>query len=94
MDHLKAIHDLYNRPIWLTEFAPADWSASTPATSKVTKAMALTFMQQILPALEKINYVERYSWFSADPGNAALGNSALFDTAGKLTQLGEYYSQF
>lgn len=94
IDHLKSIHDLYDRPIWLTEFAPADWSASSPATSKVTKAKALAFLQQILPALEKLDYVQRYSWFSADPGSAALGNSALFDSAGKLTVLGEYYSKF
>lgn len=94
IDHLKSIHDLYNRPIWLTEFAPADWSASSPATSNITKAKALAFMQQILPALEQMDYVQRYSWFSADPGSAALGNSALFDSAGKLTQLGEYYSKF
>jgi hypothetical protein len=94
IDHLKATHDLYNLPIWLTEFAPADWNASSPAVSKVTKALALTFMQQILPALEKLDYVERYSWYSSDPANKALGNSALFDNAGKLTSLGEYYSKF
>jgi len=93
-DHLKSIHDLYNRPIWLTEFAPADWSATSPSTSKVTKAKALAFMQQILPALEKLDYVHRYSWFSASQESAALGNSALFDNAGKLTPLGEYYSKF
>jgi hypothetical protein len=93
-DHLKSIHDLYNRPIWLTEFAPADWSATSPATSKVTKANALAFMQQILPALEKLDYVERYSWYSSSPENSALGNSALFDSAGKLTALGAYYSKF
>jgi hypothetical protein len=94
IDHLKSIHDLYNRPIWITEFAPADWSATSPATSKVTHAKALAFMQQILPALEKLDYIQRYSWFSADPKSAALGNSALFDSAGKLTSLGEYYSKF
>ena len=94
IDYLKSIHDLYNRPIWLTEFAPADWNASSPTTSKVTKENALAFMQQILPALEKIDYVERYSWYSSSPENAALGNSALFDSAGKLTPLGVYYSKF
>ena len=94
IDHLKSIHDLYQRPIWLTEFAPADWSASSPAASKVTKALALTFMQQILPALEKLDYVARYSWYSSSPESAALGNSALFDNAGKLTVLGEHYSKF
>jgi len=93
-DHLKSIHELYNRPIWLTEFAPADWGASSPATSKVTKAKALAFMQEILPALEKTDYVKRYSWFSADTESAALGNSALFDSAGMLTPLGAYYSKF
>lgn len=94
IDHLKVIHDLYKRPIWITEFAPADWSATSPATSKVTKAKALAFMQEILPALEKIDYVERYAWFSAGMESPALGNSALFDSAGKLTQLGEFYSKF
>jgi hypothetical protein len=94
IDHLKSIHDLYHRPIWLTEFAPADWSAVSPATSKVTITQALAFMQQILPALEKLDYVERYSWYSSSPDNAALGNSALFDNAGNLTQLGDYYSKF
>jgi hypothetical protein len=94
IDYLKSIHDLYNRPIWLTEFAPADWSTSSPAASKVTKALALNFMQQILPALEKLDYVERYSWYSSSQENAALGNSALFDNAGKLTPLGVYYSKF
>ncbi len=64
------------------------------ANINVTKEKALAFMHQILPALEKMDYVERYSWFSADPGSAALGNSALFDTAGKLTPLGDYYSKF
>ena len=94
LDHLKAIHDLYKRPIWVTEFAPADWSATSPSASKVTKTLAMTFMQQILPALEKLDYVERYSWYSSSPENAALGNSALFDINGKLTLLGEYYSKF
>jgi hypothetical protein len=94
IDHLKSIYDLYNLPIWLTEFAPADWSASSPETSKVTKEKALVFMQQILPALEKLDFVHRYSWYSSDPANKALGNSALFDKAGKLTLLGEYYSKF
>ncbi len=94
IDHLNAIHNLYKRPIWLTEFAPADWSASASVASKVTKAMALTFMQQILPALEKLDFVERYSWYSSSQDNAALGNSALFDNDGKLTLLGEYYSKF
>jgi len=94
INYLQKIHDLYQRPIWLTEFAPADWNASSPVDSKVTKAKALEFVSQVLPMLDTIPYVHRYSWFSANQQSAALGNSALFDNFGKLTPVGEYYSNF
>lgn len=94
ISYLKKIHDLYHRPIWLTEFAPADWHATSPEDSKVTKEKALAFIRQILPALDSIPYVARYSWFSARPSSASLGNSALFDSEGKLTPIGKYYANF
>ena len=94
LTYLKKIHDMYHRPIWITEFAPADWNATSPSTSKVTKSGALLFMEKVLPALQDTDYVQRYSWFSASETSAALGNSALFDTNGNLTALGLYYSKF
>jgi len=27
--YLEKVHDLYNRPIWITEFAVADWQAKS-----------------------------------------------------------------
>lgn len=94
LDKLQEIHNLYNKPIWITEFAPADWSATSPANSKHTKAEILTFMKEVLPALDNVDYVKRYAWFSADITHGPLGNAALFDGANKLTTLGEFYSTF
>jgi hypothetical protein len=91
---LKEIHDLYNRPIWITEFAPADWNATSVVTSKYSKSDILNFMKEVLPALDNLEYVQRYAWFSASETSGPLGNAALFDGSGKLTTLGKFYSTF
>ncbi|MCY1720273.1 glycoside hydrolase family protein [Prolixibacteraceae bacterium Z1-6] len=94
LNRLNEIHELYGKPIWITEFAPADWNASIPAESKHTKTEILGFMKEVLPALDDLEYIERYAWFSSNENNGPLGNAALFDTSGNLTNLGKYYSNF
>jgi len=94
INHLKKVHDLYNKPIWITEFAPADWNASTAELSNVTKTKAATFMKEILPELDKLDFVHRYAWFSAKTSSPALGNAALFYSNGNLTPLGKYYRDY
>jgi hypothetical protein len=94
LSRLQEIHELYNKPIWITEFAPADWGASSPAESKHTKAEILSFMKGALTALDDVQYVHRYSWFSANETSGPLGNAALFDGSNKRTTLGEFYSTF
>lgn len=91
---LKEIHELYNRPIWITEFAPADWNAKSPETSKYTKTEILNFMKEVLPALDQLEYVQRYSWFSASETSGPLGNAALFNSSGQLTEPGKFYAAF
>ncbi len=51
----------------------------------------LRFMEEVLPQLDKLDFIERYVWFRAGLDNKSLGTSALFDGAGKLTRLGECY---
>lgn len=93
LDKLERVYNLYQRPIWITEFAAADWSAVTPADNKYTPEQVLGYMQDILPALDTIKYIERYAWFPAKQSNKALTSSALFDDeTGELTALGEYYA--
>lgn len=90
-DKLIETHAEYNKPIWLTEFAVGDWNAPTPEDNKYSPAQVLTFMKDILAILDKLEFVERYAWFSAKTSNAALTSSALYNANGSLTQLGMYY---
>jgi hypothetical protein len=88
---LEQVHQLYNKPIWITEFAVGDWTAQTVAENRYKEDAVLRFMEQVLPKLDRLDFVERYAWFSAKPDNKALGTSALLDAEGKLTRLGECY---
>ena len=49
-------------------------------------------MRVVLPAMDKLDYVQRYAWYSASPDDAALGASALFQKDGSLTDLGRLYA--
>ena len=88
---LESVHKLYDRPIWITEFAVGDWTASNVQENKFKPEKVLEFMEELLPRLEALDYVERYAWFPAGTDNPALGTSALFDKEGNLTPLGECY---
>ena len=91
---LDRLYTKYNRPIWITEFAPADWDAKSVEENRHTEEDVLEFMRKVLPALEHLDYVIRYAWFSAKTTNRALGRSALFDEKNQLTALGRHYASF
>ncbi|MGM0532285.1 MAG: glycosyl hydrolase, partial [Bacteroidota bacterium] len=64
LDRLEEVYELYDKPIWITEFAPADWDATTPAENRHTPEDVLSFMETVLPEIEDLSYVDRYAWFS------------------------------
>lgn len=92
---LQDLYDQYKLPLWITEFAVADWSAKTAEENKYSHDFVLNFMKTLLPELEKLKFVHRYSWFGP-PGwdKPALITSALWDNDGKITPLGEFYAGF
>ncbi len=90
---LENIHQMFNRPIWITEFAVGDWEAKSVETNRHKPDSVLRFMEKVLPMLDKLDFVERYAWFPAKPTGAALGTSALHDADGQLTRLGECYRE-
>lgn len=95
LEKIDAVYAKWGIPVWITEFAVADWTADTTDANKYTPEQVLTFMQEILPALDSNANVFRYSWFSASqssPGYNALWSSALFDENGALTPLGQFYA--
>ncbi|MDQ2731602.1 MAG: glycoside hydrolase family protein, partial [Armatimonadota bacterium] len=88
LGYLANIHNMYHRPLWITEFAPADWSGHRG----ISPQQSADFMKVVVPEMNKRDYVERYAWFSAATGDAALGASALFHNDGSLTELGKVYA--
>ncbi len=102
LNKIDETYKKYNLPIWITEFAVADYSASrkrckSVCESKYTEQQVLAFMKEVLPELEKRPYIIRYAWFGA--GRASLAHeavrtSALFDKNNNLTELGKFYANF
>lgn len=89
---IKRVHELYHKPIWITEFAVGDWHAKKNGHNKYTPQQVAHFMEVVLPALDKMPYVQRYAWFPARQSSLPLGPSALFKPDGSLTKLGKIYA--
>jgi hypothetical protein len=84
----------YGRPVWLTEFAVADWSAKMPGENRHAPGQVAEFMRKVFPRLEEMSVLERHAWFFARPESGPLGTSSLVGADGKLTALGELYRKF
>ena len=100
-DKLTETYEAYrNRPIVITEFAVADWTATTPADNKFSPEQILNFMMEALPWLEQTEWILSYAWFSFETDSAEGWSSALVEgtdaSTGEvtLTPLGQYYSEF
>jgi hypothetical protein len=91
---LEEVYELYGKPIWITEFAPADWQAGTVEENRHSPAAVLQFAQTVLPQLEEMSYLQRYAWFPFSQNAPQGTSSALFDPDGNLTALGEFYADF
>ena len=91
VNKLTALYEVTLRPVWLTEFACNAPSSSSQPTS---------FAQSLLPRLEALPIVQRYSWFISYCAGCGAGDllydSLLLNEAGlgQLTQVGQYYSAF
>lgn len=75
--YLQRVHDLYQLPVWITEF-----NANPNRTTAVNKA----FMELALPYLETLDFVERYAWFQPNSDVADY-----YDGQGGYTEVGLFY---
>ena len=83
-DLLDRVYERYQLPIWITEFAPADWEATSRENNRMRPEWVLEFMRTVLPELDRRDYIVRYAWFN-DYSSNQLWTSALFDDEGGLT---------
>jgi hypothetical protein len=88
LKEIDAIHAKYGKPIWVTEFAPADWSGKFPGG--FAPNLVEEFMKEACAGLDaRIDYVERSAWKTRATSDAHMGTSALFNDDGTLTALGQ-----
>ncbi|OXU15382.1 glycosyl hydrolase [Sedimentisphaera salicampi] len=74
--YLNRVHKLYKKPIWITEFN---------ANKFRERPIQDGFLQLALPYLEKLGYIERYSYFEPN------GGFGTFVEDGELTSTGLIY---
>jgi hypothetical protein len=90
---LKFIDDIYTKyqkPIWVTEFAVADWNNKTLGGYPVDQVKQ--FMKTACAGLDKRTYVERFTWKTRSTSDVNMGTSAIFNDDSSLTALGQIYA--
>ncbi len=90
LNYVRHIHELYGKPVWITEFANVDWSSPKKVSSRFTANDVAKFLRVVLPALNQMSYVVRYAWFSSL--TPPLSTSSLFNKDGSLTEAGRVYA--
>jgi Glycosyl hydrolase catalytic core len=90
-EKIRLFHDLYNKSLMITEFAVADWDATSVQDNQYSRYDVLEFMKAVVPWLESQSWIAAYAWFPFNVTDPVGTSSALFDRNGNLTRLGMYY---
>jgi len=91
-ERMIEVYEAYGRrPLLISEFAVADWGAKTVSANSHSREAVLAFMKEVLPWMEKQNWIAGYAWFSFGIEEAVGTSSTLFDREGNLTALGRFY---
>lgn len=88
---IEQVHRLFQRPIWITEFAVADWKAESNSGNRFPPGRVAAFIRELLPLFESLDIVERYAWFHGGISGGPLACSQLFNADGSLTVVGQAY---
>ncbi|PZR83105.1 MAG: RNA polymerase subunit sigma-24 [Stutzerimonas stutzeri] len=81
---LERVHRDYRRPIWVTEWALADWRQP----GRFSPAQQAAFAREAAAMLDELDFVERHAWFGIYPGmdGWTIGSAAV--AGGRLTEIG------
>jgi hypothetical protein len=88
--YLRAVYDRYRRPIWLTEFALADFTRGVASAWYASRSDQAAFAAAATALLDGLPYVERYAWFALSDRGSDF-RTGLYDEEGQLTAAGEAY---
>jgi hypothetical protein len=84
---LTEIHAKFNKPIWVTEFAPQTAASSESEPGKFSEAQVAEFIAETVRFMDSTPWVQRYAWH-----DSRAGTSALFAENGELTATGRAYA--
>ncbi|MDR7278483.1 sigma-70 family RNA polymerase sigma factor [Catenuloplanes atrovinosus] len=87
--YIKAVHDRYKLPIWVTEYGLINFAGSPKFPSGAQQA---AFIDGSTAMMEGLPYVERYAWFSL-PVADDFGNGLYDPNAKALTEGGRAYAE-
>lgn len=92
--YIEGVYAVYNKPIWLTEYAMVDFTSTGSSYGSVPgEDVQQDFMKQSVQMLDQLvsqGIVERYAWFAL-PQSSAQPASNLMDSDGQLNALGQVY---
>jgi hypothetical protein len=85
-DYLHAVHDRYDKPIWLTEYALINFTGQPKYPTGPQQA---AFATASVAMLESLSFVERYAWFAL-PATTGMG-TGLYVNGNTPTAAGAAY---
>ncbi len=88
---MEQVHQKYNKPIWVTEFAPQTDDETRQSPGKFTQKEVEQFIRETTRWMESTPYIHRYAWHH--PRAGVTGTSSLFDQSGALTPTGRAYAE-
>lgn len=87
--YLKAVHDRYNLPIWLTEYALIKFGGG--GATYPSAAQQVAFVNGSTAMLARLSYVERYAWFALPTPDEGGNGTGLYRKGQGLTAAGSAY---
>jgi hypothetical protein len=82
INEVTTVHNMYHRPIWVTEYAMAKWGPPQQTPSATVQAQ---FAAKSAKALAGLPFVERYAWYGDLVNQPTF---SLYNTDGTATTVG------
>lgn len=92
---VDALHDLWGKPVWVTETAVADFTAvagSGVKSTRYSRAEVEQYMKDLWVELKKRPWLERFAWKTRDNTDEQMWFSSIFNSNHTRTSTGVVYA--
>ncbi|MCD5354610.1 glycoside hydrolase family protein [Kineosporia mesophila] len=87
--YIQGVHQKYpKKKIWITEYSLINFGAGSKFPTATNQA---TFVKQSTAMLQKLSYVEHYSWFAFPTSTNGKDETGLYRPGGTATKAGKAY---